>query len=202
MRDHAKILKRSAGVEAQWEAIYADPQTAHKNQYPTELVVSIVFRHFHERTGLKALDLGCGWGNNLRFLRDAGFDAYGIEISRTAVDSLRPEFGDRVVHSTILDLPYPDDHFAFVLDRSSIQHNPIEDLPTAIAEAHRVLRPGGLFFSMMVATPTNEYNATVVADKDVRSLLGAFREVLLDFETRSGNNRRRIHTVHLITARK
>lgn len=202
MGNHTNNPEQSLDVETQWEEIYSDPQTAHKNQYPTELVVSTVFRNFKTRAGLKALDLGCGWGNNLRFLRDAGFDAYGIEISRTAVESMRDEFGVHVVQGTFLDLPFPDDHFSFVLDRSSIQHNPIQDIPVAIEEARRVLKLGGMFFSMMVATHTNAYNATVLSEPEVRSLLSGFREFSLDSETRSSNAGSRIHTVHLITARK
>ena len=103
MGNHANNPQQTLDVQTQWEEIYSDPQTAHKNKYPTELVVSTVFRNFKTRAGLKALDLGCGWGNNLRFLRDAGFDAYGIEISRTAVESMRDEFGDHVVQGTFLE---------------------------------------------------------------------------------------------------
>ena len=202
MVNQTNNLQKSLDVQTQWEEIYADPQTAHKNKYPTELVVSTVFRNFKTRAGLKALDLGCGWGNNLRFLRDVGFDAYGIEISRTAVESMQSEFGDHVVQGTFLNLPFPDDHFSFVLDRSSIQHNPINDIPAAIEEARRVLNPGGMFFSMMVATHTNAYNATVLSELEVRSLLAGFSEFTIDFETRSSNEGSRIHTVHLITARK
>ena len=202
MVNQTSNLQQSLDVRTQWEEIYSHPQTAHKNKYPTELVVSTVFRNFKTRAGLKALDLGCGWGNNLRFLRDVGFDVYGIEISQTAVDSMRDEFGDHVVQGTFLDLPYPDDHFSFVLDRSSIQHNPIKDIPAAIEEARRVLKPGGMFFSMMVATHTNAYNATVLSEPEVRSLLSGFSDFSIDFETRSSNGGSRIHTVHLITARK
>lgn len=192
----------SAAVEAQWEAIYADPQAQHKNQYPTELVVSTVFRNFRDRTGRAALDMGCGWGNNLRFLRDAGFDAHGIEISQTAVDALQDEFGDRVMQGSFVELPYADGTFDFVLDRSSIQHNPRADIPQAIREAHRVLKPGGIFFSMLVASQTNEYGATVVTADEIDELFSMFDDVTLDNETRTRNGGARVHSVHLVQARK
>lgn len=195
-------LQQTLDVQTQWEEIYSNPQTAHKNMYPTELVVSTVFKNFKTRVGLKALDLGCGWCNNLRFLRDVGFDAYGIEISPTAVQSMRDEFSDHVVQGTFLDLPFPDDHFSFVLDRSSIQQNPINDIPTAIQEARRVLKPGGMFFSMMVATNTSLCNAAAISEPEVRSLMSDFSEFTLDSETRTSNAGERIHTIHLIVARK
>jgi len=92
--------------------------------------------------------------------------------------------------------------FSFVLDRSSIQHNPINDIPVAINEARRVLKPGGMLFSMMVATHTNAYNATVLSKPEVRSLMSDFSEVSLDAVTRTSNGGSRIHMIHLITARK
>ncbi len=39
----------------------------------------------------KILDVGCGFGRNLRFLRQAGYQPIGIELSRYAADKVRAE---------------------------------------------------------------------------------------------------------------
>jgi SAM-dependent methyltransferase len=41
--------------------------------------------------GARVIDVGCGGGEQLRALRDAGFDAVGVEPSQVLVDKLVAE---------------------------------------------------------------------------------------------------------------
>ena len=59
--------------QKEWEEVYSDDSIFHKNEFPSELVIQFVRRNYTSqiaptsRGRVKALDIGCGWGNNLEF---------------------------------------------------------------------------------------------------------------------------------------
>jgi SAM-dependent methyltransferase len=109
------------------------------------------------------LDLGCGDG----LIAQAFFDqAPPVEVGFDPwLDQLRKAPATGAYRSTQQALgdamPYRDDSFATVLSNSVLEHIPILD--PVLAEAARVLRPGGRFI------------ATVPSDA-FRRLLGGYRE--------------------------
>lgn len=131
----------------EWDTVYSADSGRHKNRYPSDLVVGWVLRNFKGKT-FKCLDVGCGYGNNLRFLLAEGFDAYGIDFSSAVIKQITGEFCDRVLIASAEDIPYEDETFDFIIDRSSLQHNPTKRLPVIFKECHRVLRGGGGGFSV------------------------------------------------------
>jgi len=79
------------------ENIYKSSSARHKNIYPSEVIISWVKNNYGHLSKsatkkIKCLDFGCGWGNNLYFLKKEGFDCYGIDLSETAIKHLYPDF--------------------------------------------------------------------------------------------------------------
>lgn len=74
---------------AAWTEVYQ--RTSFGNHYPTDGLVSL-YHHFikPELAGrsrpVKMLDFGCSHGANAVFFAELGFDVYGIDISKDAVD--------------------------------------------------------------------------------------------------------------------
>ena len=87
------------------------------------------------------LDAGCGKGRFARALRDRVPAAriWGVDLS-DALLSRAPE-GIRTRQGTLLDLPFPSDHFDYVYCVEAAEHalNPA----AAVSELCRVCRPGG-----------------------------------------------------------
>jgi SAM-dependent methyltransferase len=83
----------------------------------------------------RVLDLGCGVGHSYRLLEPR--DTVGIDRDRAALDGQERE--TRV--ADMRALPFEADSFDAVLSVQSIEHVP--DPERVLAEAVRVLRPGG-----------------------------------------------------------
>lgn len=95
-------------------------------------------------TGLAAgrlLEVGCGSGLFLRFLRSAGYEVEGIETSRTDVEYARSRFGLPVHHGALDTLDLPAGGYDAVLLLYVLEHLP--DPARALARIVALLRPGG-----------------------------------------------------------
>ena len=84
--------------------------------------------------GASVLDMGAGGGEAIRLLQALGYDAKGIDLA--------PRHGE-VAQGDFLRLPHPDECFDAVLSQCAFFVS--GDVPGALREAHRVLKPGGKF---------------------------------------------------------
>jgi SAM-dependent methyltransferase len=83
--------------------------------------------------GARVLDLGAGTGEAVQLLRDLGYAAEGLD--------LEPR-GALVRRGDLLCAPWPDAAFDAVLSQCAFFLS--GDVPGALREAHRLLKPGGL----------------------------------------------------------
>jgi SAM-dependent methyltransferase len=97
-----------------------------------------------------ALDLGCGLGSALFALAPRARLAVGLDILLTDLLIARKRFIEAgidnvaLVCGSALELPFPDGSFAPLNATDAIEHMP--DQRRFLAEARRVLAPGGCFF--------------------------------------------------------
>lgn len=105
------------------------------------LPVALMISHLLDKEGAKnILEVGCGTGRVVQFLKLAGFNAIGCDKSKIAC-----RFSGQIQASAAA-LPFKDGRFDAVLSIALIEHlTPEEGLKSA-AEAYRVLKPGGVFF--------------------------------------------------------
>lgn len=98
--------------------------------------------------GGRLLDVGCGEGQFLR--RSARhFDASGVDVSIEGVEQARLASGLATISvATASELPFPDGSFAVVTCFDVLEH--LGRPEAALAEAHRVLEPGGV---IVLSTP-------------------------------------------------
>lgn len=103
-----------------------------------------LLRRFATEVHGPVLDLGCGPGHVTAFLKECGADVCGQDLSPELIAEARQrhpnipfETGD------MLDLPDPDGSAAGVVAFYAIVHFTPDQLARALAEIHRVLRPGG-----------------------------------------------------------
>ena len=94
---------------------------------------------------LRVLDVGCGTGQSRRiYARRSGFYA-GLDLSLAALRLAHRRFGGGWLQADALRLPVRAASFDVVAFSSVLHHVP--DRRAALAEAARVLRPGGWAFA-------------------------------------------------------
>ncbi|HEX4255796.1 MAG TPA: class I SAM-dependent methyltransferase [Streptosporangiaceae bacterium] len=90
-------------------------------------------------------DLGCGPGHIAGWLAAHGATAVGVDLSAGMIEVARREQpGAEFRVGDLLSLPAADGEFGAVVAFYSIIHLAPGELPAALAEMHRVVRPGGL----------------------------------------------------------
>ncbi len=91
----------------------------------------------------RVLDLGCGVGHLLAWLgRHAPARYHGLDLSLASARAARAATGAGVAVGDASHLPFRDASYDRVVCNGSAHHLP--DLPAALREARRVLRPGGV----------------------------------------------------------
>ncbi len=95
-----------------------------------------------------ALDVGCGSGKSADALIGLGYRVTGVDFSPEAVDVCRGRFGDtaKFLVGSVLSLPFDDGSFDYACSVHVLEHIPDADMPTAVSEIRRILRPGGYLF--------------------------------------------------------
>ncbi len=104
------------------------------------------FAEFAAQRGKRVLEIGVGLGADHQQFAQAGAMLHGCDLTSRAVEHTRRRlqlFGLRseLRQADAENLPYPDESFDFVYSWGVLHHSP--DTPKAIAEVHRVLKPGG-----------------------------------------------------------
>jgi SAM-dependent methyltransferase len=104
------------------------------------------------------VDVGCGGGALVRALTDLGARVTGVEISESQLATAIEQDdgrGARYLVGRAEQLPLGDSSVDLAVFMRSFHHVPAGDLDAALAEARRVIRPGGAVY---VAEPLAEGN--------------------------------------------
>jgi ubiquinone/menaquinone biosynthesis C-methylase UbiE len=101
---------------------------------------------YAETEGLDVLDVGCGQGIDVARYAMEGARATGVDLTPRHVELAQAHLAamgleGRVVIGDAEALPFSDASFDRVSSNGVLHHTP--DMPAALREIHRVLRPGG-----------------------------------------------------------
>jgi SAM-dependent methyltransferase len=126
------------------------------------------------------VDVGCGDGSLVRHLARRGARAVGVEIGREPLARARahePVGGERYEEGGAQALPLDDASADVVVFANSLHHVPGELLDTALGEAARVLRPGGMLY-VQEPVAAGSYFELLRAVDDETAVRAAAKEAL------------------------
>jgi ubiquinone/menaquinone biosynthesis C-methylase UbiE len=100
----------------------------------------------HLQPGVRILEAGCGVGQVVLALRQRGYDCWGLDFAAKTIGMLRSVFPEVPFHQgDIRALPFANESFDAYVSLGVIEHF-TEGQELMLAEAARVLRPGGKMF--------------------------------------------------------
>jgi ubiquinone/menaquinone biosynthesis C-methylase UbiE len=92
--------------------------------------------------GWKVLDIGCGIGQTLSAVEFHGCSEWhGIDVDADAIAHGQQRYPQFTLSTARAEsIPYPDDSFDLAFSRVAL---PYTNIPLALREMHRVIKPGG-----------------------------------------------------------
>ncbi len=197
-------MTMDAKTQGEWEGVYSSETFMHKNEYPSLEIVSFLMKRYGrltDRSQISVLDLGCGWGNNLKFLKEKGFNYFGVDFSESAVKHCL-ENHKNISCCSLEDLPFESNSMDVIFDRMAIQHNEPKVIEKIFAEVHRVLKKDGVFYSILVDKADYDFYTTFLSVKEIKDLSQKFDRIELDYQETSMNNGKNIYRANILTAYK
>lgn len=159
---HATQARAAASEQAKTNETFSDKWTRFKNYGLEPQHQEFLYGWFMKKFNLESLDelkafhakrkriLECGPGSgfNARFMAEqTSGEVFALDISAAAMTT----FGNTrdlpnctVVQADLMEAPFPDDYFDFIVADGVLHHTP--DTRLAVEALYRKLQPGGQFF--------------------------------------------------------
>lgn len=104
-----------------------------------------LFSEVNKEKPKSILEVGCGFGRNIKFLREKGISATitGVDISQGMIHKAKKYVKNKnttFVQGDILKLPFKDKSFDVVFTHGVLMHVPSADVNQALSELSRVAR--------------------------------------------------------------
>lgn len=94
--------------------------------------------------GGRILDVGCGLGCFLEFMREHGYETHGVEYSQPIVRFLRECVGLSIQRGNLIEAAFPAEDFDAITMFYLLEH--LHDPMAVLREARRILKPQGTLF--------------------------------------------------------
>ena len=154
----------------EYEKIYTE-ETRHPPKHRYKLISELL----DIKPKDKFLDVGCGFGGLVKYLRDNGIDANGVDYSPERVEYAKKEFGNYFKVASAVKLPFDDGNFDKISLIGVIGYLSEEDLIECLKEVARVLKPSGKVL-ITTSQPMNKlfYKIKEIMGKSLKSTASAF----------------------------
>lgn len=119
-----------------------------ESQIRIKKVINIFKNIYNDSSGHKLLDIGCGAGEISEKLINIGYEVYGLDISRKALQAAKKKGVKTKRWNLSKGLPYKNQAFEYVFAGETIEH--LIDIEFILSEISRVVKKEGF---LMITTP-------------------------------------------------
>ena len=124
----------------------------------------VFFTNFREKPDEhpKLLDIGCGAGEYTSTLAAAGFSTIGVDLSDKAISFAQQNFPSNSFKvADVEKLPFEDSYFDIALALGIFEYMSDEEINRSLFQIRRILKPSGVFYSMMLSRASISYRLGV-----------------------------------------
>ncbi|WP_339708261.1 class I SAM-dependent methyltransferase [uncultured Kriegella sp.] len=149
-----------------WESSFRDKQTMWGFD-PADSAISTA-KLFQKNELKEILIPGFGYGRNAKVFIDTGCSVTGIEISKTAIDLSKKQFGDavKVYHGGVDDMPFDKKRYDGIFCYALIHLLDEKERAKLIEDCYGQLRPGGHMVFVAISKNTPTYGDGTELSKD------------------------------------
>lgn len=114
----------------------------------------------------RVIEFGCGAGNYVMYLASKGFDATGVDFSKTAIEIAKESAAKKGVNCKFIssdvlgDMVEIQDTFDFAYDWELLHHIFPADRETYINNVHRLLNPAGRYLSICFSEKSPQFGGS------------------------------------------
>ena len=122
------------------------PHFRPENKQKVKKILEGLIKKEGQKQPYRLLDLGCGTGFIIHLVHDLVDEVHGVDITDEMMSLIDLSPGNIQVQNSIAEeTPFEDEFFNMVTAYSFLDH--LTSYEDVIAEAYRVLKPGGIFYS-------------------------------------------------------
>lgn len=122
-----------------------------------EAKLDLVCRKLQLRPGMRVLDIGCGWGEALKFAAERyGVEGVGITISQEQADFAQELCRGLPVEIRLQDYRDLNEQFDAIFSIGMFEHVGVKNYRTYFEVAQRCLPPNGLFLLHSIGTNVSD----------------------------------------------
>jgi len=113
-------------------------------------IIPIIEKHKYLGRGTKVLEVGCGFGGNLRPFLDLGCQVTGVDILESSIERAKIELNIEgrnnleLITSDIYDIDYFKQQFDVIIMKDTLEHIPNQELFLSLLETF--LKSNGVIF--------------------------------------------------------
>lgn len=123
-----------------YESLYQRGYHSDLNFTHSASAVEYLSTLYDSTDNVKVLDVGCSNGKAMTLLQEKGFDAHGIDVSKTAIDYCNQRGFSNVKLNSITNIEYTDEYFDSVICTDVLEHVHPIDVIKAVQELCRVAK--------------------------------------------------------------
>jgi SAM-dependent methyltransferase len=155
-----------------WDKIYKDYKKGGEAwaTLKEELLPEFIdFLENNKFSNKNALDIGCGTGKYLAYLKELDFGVSGIDSSKTAIEMTKGVLGDnsKLKCVNMFEYEIPKNEHDLIFSISTIHHGLKRDVITLINKIYDELIAGGHIFITLPDIESNKKRNTFKDDKEI-----------------------------------